>query len=611
MKARVPRGSLISVRRSLAALLLSGVLASAARGDAPADPAAPLELAIAAAEASLAAREFSAAEGHYRRALFEGWLLKGTLDAFDKHFPEAREALQRAATDMPEGEEARRSLATAHLQAGDAAQAAALLTPLTAKDPRDVESHRLLAKALGAAGQGDQAVAVLDEAAAALADDPQAAFMLGTEYLWVKRPEAAERLFARVVQARPIPQTHILIGRAYRDAYEYGRARAELRTALLQETGVRRAHYYLGMVALADADTGPDRLTLALAEFQEELRLEAEDPLANDQLGATLIEAGRPAEALPFLETAVRVDPHPLHVYHLARAQLALDRTAEAASTLKRALELAAAQGAAEADVQKMHYELGLALRKLGKTQDAATHLAEARRLAVAATEGSNPDPGGSPSTRAARLTMEGSPLADLPPAARGDLRQRAVGGLARAYLNLGVLQAQSSTPARSNERFAKAAVLFASAAELDPGFPNVQSSLGVAYFNARQFEKAIAPLERAHAAAPDDLGLRRTLAISLLNIESWARAAELLRVDAEQETSAPLLSAYGLALVRGGRGAEAEKVLSRLLAQQGESAELRGLLGEAYAQQGKNDLAEREFDAARRLKAQGPGGTP
>ena len=630
----------------MAGLLLGGALASAAKGESPADLAAPLDLAISAAEASLARSDFGAAEGHYGRALFQGWLLRGTVDALDKRIPEAREALQKATTYAPEDGPARRSLATVFLQIGEAAPAADLLGALAKADPRDVESRRLLAKAQAAAGQYEQAVATLDQASAALTDDPETAYVLGTEYLWLDRPEAAERLFAQVFRARPIPQTHVLIGRAYRDAREYGRAREELKAALLQQPEVRRAHYYLGMVALADASTGPDRLAIAIAEFQEEVKLEPEDPPANDQLGRALIEVERPAEALPFLETAVRVDPLAVYLYHLGGAELALDRTAEAAATLRRALELAATQGAAEADVQKMHYQLGLALRKLGQIQEATTHLTEARRLAAAATEASNPDSTDtSPSARGARLTIQGSPLAEIPEAARTQLRRRAVEGLARAYLNLGVLQAQSPNPVRSSERFAKAAALFASAAELDPDFPNVQSSLGVARFNARQFEKAIAPLERARAASPDDPGLRRMLAMSLLNTEAWDKAADLLRADLERPTNASLQSAYGLALVRGGPGAEAEKVLAGLVAQQGESAELRGLLGQAYAQQGKDGLAveqleaaarlapddaagrdalgrayqkvgqtalaEREFEAARRLKAKRPEGTP
>ncbi len=200
---------------------------------------------------------------------------------------------------------------------------------------------------------------------------------MATEYLWLKKPEAAERLFARVAAARPLPQTHVLIGRAYRDAGEYARAETELRTALAQDPQVRRAHYYLGMCLLADATTSPERRERAIAEFREELKLDARDALASDQLGVALLDAGRPEEALPALETAAREDPRPRHLQHLGRALLALDRPAEAAEASRRALERAEATG--DADLEKIHYQLGLALRKLGKTEEAAAELAKAR----------------------------------------------------------------------------------------------------------------------------------------------------------------------------------------------------------------------------------------
>jgi tetratricopeptide (TPR) repeat protein len=634
----------LTLRRRLAGLLLgAAILANPnARGQS-ADPVAPLDLAIAAGEASLTKGDLAEAERSYRIAVFQGWLLKGTLEGLDKRLPEAREALRQATTYLPDDPVARRSLAMALLQTGQAAPAVALIEPATRGNPRDVEGHRLLAKGLAALGRYDEAGAVLDEARAAT-DDPEALFLLGTEYLGMKRPETAAELFAQVLEARPIPQTHVLIGRAYRDAGELDRAATELRAALAQDPGVRRAHYYLGMVAMADVSKGPGRLVKAVAEFQEELKLEPEDPLASDQLGAALMEAERPAEALPFFETAVRVDPRSAYVGHLGGAQLALDRPAEAAQTLQRALDLSATQAAADSDVEKVHYQLGLALRKLGRTEEAAAQLAEARRLATAATQ-DPAGPAGSAAARLARLAAEASPLAGLSAEERAALLGKAARGLARAYLNLGVLRAQSSTPASSRERFTMAAELFASAAALDPDFPNVQLSLGVARFNARQFDKAVAPLERALAAKPDDLGLRSMLATSLLNTESWDRAADLLRGDPERETNPTLQSAYGLALVRGGRGVEAESILSGLVAERGDSAELRLLLGQAllvqgkaaeavpqleeaarltpddprvrdelgraYQKLGRADLAQHEIEAARRLRAGQPGGAP
>jgi predicted Zn-dependent protease len=71
-------------------------------------------------------------------------------------------------------------------------------------------------------------------------------------------------------------------------------------------------------------------------------------------------------------------------------------------------------------------------------------------------------------------------------------------------------------------------------------------------------------------------------LATSCLNTQAWSRAAALLQDDPERETDPALQMAYGLALLRSGRAAEAERILAPLAAAQADSAELRGLLLEA-----------------------------
>ncbi len=580
-------------RRWLAGLVLGSLLASRAGAESRPDPLAAFERAAAAAESSLQKGELPAAETHCREAVFEGWLLMAALERLEGRLTEAEEARRSATTFAADGPTALQSLAVAHLQAGATAPAIEILRGLAAKDPRDVEIRRLLAHALAAAGQLEPAVQQLDEASSTPPADPEQAFVLATEYLWLKRFDRAERLFAQLVEARPISQTHVLIGRAYRDAGEYGRARAELQAALAQDPKVRRAHYYLGMVILADAGTGPDRLARAIAEFQEELKLAPEDPLTNDQLGLTLLDDERPAEARPAFETAIHGDARALYLYHLGRCHLALDRPADAASASRRALELAEEQGASASDLQKIHYQLGLALRKLGSA-DAAAQLAEARRQATQDV----------PLAREGVATEGSDPAAQLPRSQRRELKGRVTTGLARAYLNLGVLQAQGHAAVPANERFAQAAELFAKAAALDPDLPQVQSSLGVARFNARQFDQATGPLTRALADHPEDSGLKRMLAMSWLNTEAWEKAAALLEDDPERGTDVSLQFAYGLALVRSRRAAEAEKVLLEVLARQGDSADLRVLLGQAYSEQGKNELARQQFEASRQLKA-------
>jgi predicted Zn-dependent protease len=172
-----------------------------------------------------------------------------------------------------------------------------------------------------------------------------------------------------------------------------------------------------------------------------------------------------------------------------------------------------------------------------------------------------------------------------MPLVQRQALMRRARSALTRAYFNLGVIQAQDPRPMDARERFARAAAFFERASAIDPAFPQLQSSLGVAYFNARRFDKATDPLARAVAESPADAGLKRLLATSCLNTGVWDKAAALLADDPGRATDASLQFAYGLALLRSGRAAEAEPILEALLAAQPQSDELAALVREAREQ--------------------------
>jgi tetratricopeptide (TPR) repeat protein len=580
-------------------LLLCG---SGSAAQVPPDPAAALDRAMSAAETSLRDGEFQIAESRYRSALLEGWLIRGDLQATEGKLEEARQSYRRASTSSVETRRAVQALALVHLQAGEAAEAVNLLTGVVARSPKDAQARRLLARALTAAGRPEEAVQELEEAHAALPDDLEIAFALGSGYLRLKKVEQAQPLFARIVKERPIPQTHVLIGRTYRDFKEYDRARTELETALEMDPAARRAHYYLGTLGLMSE--GPARLEDAIAQFRQELKVSPADPLVSLRLGIALMESRRPAEALPALDVAARAGPPEAEALHyLGRAQIAMGMTAEGAASLKRALELVKGPPFDEVQRGSIHYNLALALRKLGANEEAATQFAEAEQASARVAESARerlsrylkedlePEPS------AAVDPFMAVPLSGLGAAERAALGERVQTALARAYLNLGVMQAQG-------ERFARAAEHFERAAEVAPDFPKVQYSLGVARFNAREYAKAAPPLARALAENPDDRELRRMLAMSWLNGEAYDKAAELLRDDPGRAADPSLEYAYGLALVRSGQAAEAQAVFSRLLAAHGESPELGVVLGQAYAQQGDYESAVRSLQRALGRKA-------
>jgi len=574
------------------AVAVTATVASAAPPAGPPDPLAPVLQSIASAEAALQQDEMESAESHYRDALILGWQLVGALATIDGRLPEAREAFVAGSASAVQNRAVLQSLVLVLLQMHEAPQAVEILTRLVGKNPKDLQTRRLLAQALVVNGQPQQAVHELELAHASAPQDLELAFTLASGYLRLKRTDQADQLFAEILRARPAATTQVLIGRTYRDFAVYDRARTHLEAALKLDPQVRRAHYYLGMVYLTGEGVG--RLDDAIAQFQRELKIAPSDPLTNMQLGRALVETRRNEEALPALELASRSDPPRVLVfYYLGRCQLVLGRPEEAVASLRRALELAPAQGASEAQLGGLHNQLGLALREVGDSAEAGRHFDEASRIAAERTESSRetlarymadvPDPEAGP-TAVAPL-VEASPLSQIPPAARTGLERGARTELARAYLNLGIMQVRA-------KRFERAAEHLERAAAADPAFPEVQRSLGVAEFNARRYDEAIGPLSLARAGAPDDVELRRMLATALIETEAYDRAAELLAADPGRMDDPSLQFAYGLALMRSGRPAQGEQIFSRLLAAHGESAEIGVLLGQARAQEGDYEAA-------------------
>jgi tetratricopeptide (TPR) repeat protein len=571
------------------------------------DPVAAIDAEISAAEDSLRAGELEIAESRYRSSLAAGWMLMGALRAAEHRLADARDAFERASTATFDASAALQSLAVVHLQMGDAASAVKILTRLSGGNPGDVQTHRLLAQALVANGQPEEAIQELEETAHARPDDPEIKYALASGYLRLKRLDAAERLFDEVAKARPLPETYVLIGRTYRDAGQYDRARNALASALKIDPRVRRAHYYLGTIAVMQE--GVVRLDEAIAEFQQELRVAPNDPATNLRLGMALVEARRDAAALPALEAAVRAEPTAAEaIYYLGRAQLALGRANDAVKSLEHALEVAAAsRDVDDARLRSIHYQLALALQKLGAADDAAAQFAEAQRYSdkrlatererlgryLAEVKDASDAPPAAP-------ILDVTPVSGLSPQQRADVERRTRTALARASLNLGVMQAQK-------QRFLRAAEFFEQAVASDADFPQAQYSLGVAYFNAQQYGKAIAPLARAFDGDRENTVLRRMLAIAYLNTEDYAQSAALLAGDPQRDADSSLQYAYGLALVRSGRAADAETIFSRLLTEHRTSPEVSVVLGHVYAQQGNYEAAIEALQRALQLRVDVP----
>ncbi len=586
----------------LVVLLLARSVRADAQPNAALDPLAPVQRAMSAAERALADDERQLAESHYRGALYAGWMLLGAIATSDGRFTDARDAFSRASTAVVDSGDALQALAMVHLQLNDSAAALPILTRLIAARPKELALRRVLAQALIAARQPAEAVQALEEAHGVSPDDLETTFALASGYLRMKRPDAARPLLAQLAAARPQAETYVLIGRAYRDAGMFADARVALKRALAINPRVRHANYYLGTAAVMEE--GIVRLEEAIAAFRRELAITPGDPATSRLLSMALVEAHQERDALPLLEAASRAPGADAMTFqYLGRSQLAAGDPKGAVTSFRRAIELSA-KIPAESRLGNLHYLLARALQQSGEREAAAAEFTVAAAAADTRLESERDalrrfltETSESPAQgEAATFALGVAGLEKVSAAERQTLAARTSTALARAYLNLGIMQAQAN-------RFARAAELLQAGAALDPALPQLQYSLGVACFNAGQFAPAAAALEQALARDPASADARRMLALASLNTEAFARAAELLRNDPQLQRDASLQYAYGVALVHSGHAAEAEKLFTSLLAAHADNPELNVLLGEAHAEQGDFDGAIAAFQRALTLK--------
>ena len=113
-------------------------------------------------------------------------------------------------------------------------------------------------------------------------------------------------------------------------------------------------------------DNNPDILQSQVARFRELLRSDPNDQPSWVGLGRTLMEMGRPAEAVDPLRRAVELEPEDTTAHRdLGRSLLESDSPTEAAEIFARAIGLAEAAG----DIRTGH-EIHAFLRQADKRLD-------------------------------------------------------------------------------------------------------------------------------------------------------------------------------------------------------------------------------------------------
>lgn len=404
-------------------------------------------------------------------------------------------------------------------------------------------------------------------------------------------PEA-KRQFAQAVSLEPtIAEGHAALGSVLLSMGELDRALQELETAHRlspADTSVE--------LNLANADVAGKRYAEAIKLFRQALaghpapELSAQDAIAfatalsatgeqaeaestlrtgltaaansaelNDALGALLAKRGALAEALPYFEKAVAIDPSSTGAKkHFGAALLELGQAENAIAVLQPAAS------AAPEDFD-IHLQLGRALSSLHRDAEALDELHRAARLRKSSV---SPD---AVYALALALQASGDPAGALPLfelAAQSGVKTSA------ALINYALARVQTGD--------AKGAMpLYARALAIGPDSATLRKNYGVAYLQQSDLDHAIEQFQKGIALDPEDASLHYDLALAFKLKDNLSAAVPEFERAAQLDPKLPD-PAYtlGVLYMQQGRFADAAGQFKRATSLQPGNGEAWALLG-------------------------------
>ena len=222
--------------------------------------------------------------------------------------------------------------------------------------------------------------------------------------------------------------------------------------------------------------------------WRENVRARPQSADAHVNLARAIAEKGRPSEAIPWFEAALRIEPgHVRGLYNWGKAVAGLGRHAEAEALLRRSLE-------ADPKYSPAYLNLGLALAAQGKLDEAI----EVYRTAVRA------DPRSAPAYN--NLGMMHRRRGQSEEAVRAFRRATELApGMAAAWNNLGIGLVACG---RADDAIPN----FVQAVKLDPGRASAYYNWGVALLELDRTDEARLRIKQALDAAPASEAIRRAV---------------------------------------------------------------------------------------------------
>lgn len=239
-----------------------------------------------------------------------------------------------------------------------------------AKNPNAALAHHNLANELIDLGRADEAMPHLQAAVALWPDSVKANYNFARALLARREVSAAIPLLERTIRLDPrhgYAQNDL--GFVLMNAGQLDAAEPLLREAVRLVPDYATIHFNLAVLLTRRGDHAQ-----AITSFAEATRLQPDKAEFELSYAVSLLALERVGEALAHFERAGRLAPDRPEIQQRVAGARAMGARLEAAIAQLRATV------AREPNSAQAHFELGLALRQLGRTEEAAPHLAEAAK---------------------------------------------------------------------------------------------------------------------------------------------------------------------------------------------------------------------------------------
>jgi tetratricopeptide (TPR) repeat protein len=567
-----------------------------------------------AAEAARQAGNLEAAESEYAAILGEGYHRLGKIYSARSDYGQALTVFESAQKYRPNSAEVLVDLAIAYFGAQQYEQALVPANKALAIASDNAGAHQMLGKTYFMLGELGKSIAALEIAAKLAPNDIDVAYTLGIAYLRNRQPDAAKQLYNALIKTLgERPQLHVIIGRAYRQSGLLQDAAEEFKKAIALEPRFPRAHYYLGITYLLDEDQ--KKIDEALAEFKIEVAANPDEFFGNYYLGVVYNFQREWDLAVTFLQKACTVQPNnPDPYFQLGQAYQELNNHQRAIEVLRRAIALNPNLAHNKNQVTTAHHRLAQSLLKTGQAdagrkelQIASDLKAQAFKLEQQMRTGA-PGMGGSKLPELDKdLLAPGGPGAlgakhegisatnDLNEGARQELQRGEVyykKVIGTAHNNIGLLRGE-------RQDFLAASEQFALAASWDPQQDGIDYNLGLAYYKAQLYRKAVLPLENELKSHPGNRPAAILLGMTSFRLGNYSRVTELLSDEVEpQSADINILYVLASSLIKQNKIAAAERVIEHLGTIMGDAPQLHLLRAEKYDANGLSGKALTELNA-------------